>query len=186
MDAPGPPEIREPDASGVLCIRSALMVVVDRRRSGSLTLGEFTEYIQTLVEVANAYNQRDQRDPVEVARAIPGDVSDSMFTLLRDLRYAVHVVKKRLKGKLPKMERAMFRRTTKDVASSLPYFAVVLSHFSPVLKILACILLCKSATHPSAFTKPRRRFARAWAAIAVRQRARAVEGWKCQASGHGF
>ncbi|CAJ1417041.1 unnamed protein product [Effrenium voratum] len=161
---------------------SALMVVVDRR-SGSLTLGEFTEYIQTLVEVANAYNQRDQRDPVEVVRAIPGDVSDSMFTLLRDLRYAVHVVKKRLKGKLSKMERAMFRRTTKDVASSLPYFAVVLSHFSPVLKILACILLCKSATHPSAFTKPRRRFARAWAAIAVRQRARAVEGWKCQASG---
>ena len=88
-------------------IRSALMVVVDRRRSGSFTLGEFTEFLQTLVEVAKTY---DSHRFSEMTQGFSmNDVSDSLFTFLRDLRYAIYVLKKRIKGKMSLLEQAMLK-----------------------------------------------------------------------------
>ncbi|CAK9117560.1 unnamed protein product [Durusdinium trenchii] len=159
---------------------SALMVVVDRRRSGSLTLGEFTEYIQTLVEVARTYDANLQ-DGNGQQTMLMQDVYDSFFTLLRDIRYGMYVLKKRLQRRLRPLEQAMLKRTTQDVLSILPYLLVArMKLLTPALKILLCMILWKNvpALSPSASTKPRRRFARAWASIAVKQRTRALAGWE--------
>eukprot|EP00438_Fugacium_kawagutii_P001134 Skav218125 [mRNA] locus=scaffold759:286187:292201:- [translate_table: standard] len=159
---------------------SALMVVVDRRRSGSFTLGEFTEFFETLVEVARTYDTvAPNLTETQFLRRI-NDVSDSFFTFLRDLRYGIFVVKKRFKGKLSLLEQAMLRRTARDVLSLLPYVVLARSFLTPALKIFLCILLWKNVPvlSPSASTEPRQRFARAWASIAVKQRSRAMTGWQ--------
>ena len=166
------------DVQRDVLIRSALMVVVDRRRSGSFTLGEFTEFLQTLVEVAKTY---DSHHFSEMTQGFSlNDVSDSLFTFLRDLRYAIYVLKKRIKGKMSLLEQAMLKRTARDVLSILPYVVVARSFLTPVLKILLCMLLWKNvpALSPSASREPRQRFARAWASIAVKQRNRAIAGWQ--------
>ena len=166
------------DVQRDVLIRSALMVVVDRRRSGSFTLGEFTEFLQTLVEVAKTY---DSHRFSEMTQGFSmNDVSDSLFTFLRDLRYAIYVLKKRIKGKMSLLEQAMLKRTARDVLSILPYVVVARSFLTPVLKILLCMLLWKNvpALSPSASREPRQRFARAWASIAVKQRNRAIAGWQ--------
>lgn len=157
------------------------MVVVDRRRSGAFTLGEFTEFFETLVEVARTYDTIATPSLTEsqFLRRV-NDVSDSFFTFLRDLRYGIYVVKKRFKGKLSLLEQAMLKRTARDVLSLLPYVVLARSFLTPALKIFLCILLWKNVPvlSPSASTEPRQRFARAWASIAVKQRARAITGWQ--------
>lgn len=156
------------------------MVVVDRRRSGSFTLGEFTEFFETLVEVARTYDTvAPNLTETQFLRRF-NDVADSFFTFLRDLRYGIYVVKKRFKGKLSLLEQAMLKRTARDVLSLLPYVVLARSFLTPALKIFLCILLWKNVPvlSPSASTEPRQRFARAWASIAVKQRARAITGWQ--------
>eukprot|EP00435_Cladocopium_sp_Y103_P072474 s188_g40.t1 len=166
---------------------SALMVVVDRRRTGALTLGEFTEFLQTLVEVARTYDSpsrprglfSDDADDMTQSFNL-NDMSDSLFTFLRDLRYGIYVLKKSLKGKLTLLEQAMLKRTARDVLSILPYVVLARSALTPALKIFSFMLLWKSVPvlSPSASTEPRQRFARAWASIAVKQRHRAIAGWQ--------
>eukprot|EP00930_Biecheleria_cincta_P055488 TRINITY_DN41805_c0_g1_i1.p1 TRINITY_DN41805_c0_g1~~TRINITY_DN41805_c0_g1_i1.p1 ORF type:complete len:1169 (-),score=204.86 TRINITY_DN41805_c0_g1_i1:53-3559(-) len=189
---------------------SALMVAVDRKNAGSLTLGEFTLYLETLVEVAHAYTrqaQSSQRKDLNVTvgaaedRATSGqnlpdssiaaflediatgtkDLSESFSMLNRDLWYAAFLIKTRiLNGTLSKVEQAMLGRTGQDVASCLPYAAILLTRITPIVKILLCLLVCKNVPNlfPSSFKKTRRRFARAWRSIAVKQRIRACEDWQ--------
>ena len=108
------------------------------------------------------------------------DMSDSLFTFLRDLRYGIYVLKKSVKGKLTLLERAMLKRTARDVLSILPYVVLARSALTLALKIFLFMLLWKSVPvlSPSASTEPRQRFARAWASIAVKQRHRALAGWQ--------
>ena len=166
---------------GCLLHRSTLLVAVDRRREGCLTLGEFTEYIETLVEVANNYKASALRDDNKVTR-FARDVSDSAFTLLRDLRYGVHLLKKlAFRHKLSNMEGAILKRTFKDLSACLPYCAIALTKCTYGQKILMGMLLYSNAPYslfPTSLRKPRRRFARAWAAIAAKQRRRAYLGWQ--------
>ena len=161
--------------------RSTLLVAVDRRREGCLTLGEFTEYIETLVEVANNYKASALRADNKVTR-FARDVSDSALTLLRDLRYGVHLLKKlAFRHKLSNMERAILKRTFKDLSACLPYCAIALTKCTYGQKILMGMLLYSNAPYslfPTSLRKPRRRFARAWAAIAAKQRRRAYQGWQ--------
>ena len=167
-----------------IALRSALMVVVDRRRTGALTLGEFTEFLQTLVEVARTYDSPSRprglfSDDMTQSFNL-NDMSDSLFTFLRDLRYGIYVLKKSVKGKLTLLEQAMLKRTARDVLSILPYVVLARSALTPALKIFLFMLLWKSVPvlSPSASTEPRQRFARAWASIAVKQRHRALAGWQ--------
>ena len=156
------------------------MVAVDRRREGCLTLGEFTEYIETLVEVANNYKFQGAQSDGKVSR-FARDVSDGTSTLLRDVRYGLHLLKKLVfRHKLSNMERAILRRTFKDLSACLPYLAIALTKCTNGQKILICMLLYSNAPSlsPTAFRKPRRKFARAWAAIAMKQRRRAYNGWQ--------
>ena len=157
------------------------MVVVDRRRTGSFTLGEFTEFLQTLVEVARTYDLRSLRHTETNDMSFNlNDMSDSFFTFLRDLRYGIYVLKKSFKSKLSLLEQAMLKRTARDVLSILPYVVLARSFLTPALKIFMCMLLWKSVPvlSPSASTEPRQRFARAWGSIAVKQRHRAIAGWQ--------
>ena len=80
------------------------MVVVDRRRTGALTLGEFTEFLQTLVEVARTYDSPSRprglfSDDMTQSFNL-NDMSDSLFTFLRDLRYGIYVLKKKCQRKV--------------------------------------------------------------------------------------
>ena len=152
-------------------LRSALLMAVDRQRSGSLTLGEFTAYIQTLREVTLTANISEEPDTK--------DISDSFFTFLRDLRYAGYLLKRRFTRALTPLEEAILKRTTKDVFSLVPYLLIFRSSLTPVLKLLLTIMLWKNIPNlsPSASTRPRRRFARTWASIARKQRERAMQAW---------
>ena len=99
------------------------MVAIDRRRQGCLTLGEFTEYVETLVEVANNYKVVVSKGDGKVASRVARDVSDSALTLLRDLRYGLHLLKKRIfRHELSNMERAILKRG--ETGSILAVFAV--------------------------------------------------------------
>ena len=157
------------------------MVAIDRRRQGCLTLGEFTEYIATLVEVANNYKSTRTVADGKVEPRFARDVADSIVTLLRDLRYGFHLLKKRAFGhELSNMERAMLKRTFTDLSACLPYCAIAMTRCTYGQKILMWMLLYSNAPSlfPTSFRKPRRRFARAWAAIAEKQRRRAFKGWQ--------
>eukprot|EP00929_Paragymnodinium_shiwhaense_P031655 TRINITY_DN1768_c0_g1_i1.p1 TRINITY_DN1768_c0_g1~~TRINITY_DN1768_c0_g1_i1.p1 ORF type:complete len:929 (+),score=145.41 TRINITY_DN1768_c0_g1_i1:328-3114(+) len=179
---------------------TSLMLTIDRDGSGDLTLGEFTEYLQTVVEVANAYLKADETDAstaeqifeTSSRRATVTNVQewlvngakrggDSVFMFGQDVRHAAGLILKALKGKsLSPLDEAMLRRCAKDTVSVVAFVAIVLfPAFSVFLKIFGIVLLRKSAPSlfPSAFRKSRRRLAQAWRAIASRQRRRVQEDW---------
>mmetsp|Transcript_34268 Transcript_34268/g.80079 ORF Transcript_34268/g.80079 Transcript_34268/m.80079 type:complete len:1006 (+) Transcript_34268:117-3134(+) len=161
----------------------AVMHTMDRADRKYLTLGTFTEFVQTLVEVANSAKAADNPRPTK-ASTLKSTVRASwegVSMLSVDLRGALRTLKRLWlqKEALSTREAAMLKRTGKDLATAVPYLLIALARIPTIAKALLSVLLFQTqpGLYPSAFRKSRREMAQAWRCSAAARRRNLEEDW---------
>ncbi|CAK0868647.1 unnamed protein product [Prorocentrum cordatum] len=180
---------------------TSLMVALDSKGTSLMTLGQFSEFLETLADVVNSYTNEEllnltsfQADGqkqqavssfVSVARAGLVQLVDGLSILARDVQHGARLAFfflgiRAARGRtLSNMDAAMLNRAGRDALTLVPYAAVYFARTTLFLQILAIVLIWKNVPSciPSAFSKHRRRLASAWRAIAAKKRERVYADW---------